>query len=135
MAAAAEESLASDHICRNVVVVVVVAFGNRPRPLAVPLHLCRRGDVTPVKTLSCLHPASSPDQVRPVLAQPRHRDLRHDPGDPAGHHRTGHLLRAHLLVTQGKDRGGSHRRCSEEHTHTDVLATRISKDFCLLWVF
>lgn len=57
-------------------------------------------DITTL-TLFCLS-ISFLDQVWPVLAQSWHRNLWYDPGDPAGHHRTGDLLCPHILLTQGR---------------------------------
>lgn len=57
-------------------------------------------DITTL-TLFCFS-ISLLDQVWPVLAQSWHRNLWYDPGDPAGHHRTGDLLCPHILLTQGR---------------------------------
>ena len=46
------------------------------------------------------------DQMRPVLAQQGHRDLRLHPGHAAGHHRAGHVLREDVLPAQGRARMG-----------------------------
>lgn len=47
------------------------------------------------------------DQMRSVLAQQGHGDLRLHPGHPAGHHRAGHVLRADVLPAQGGAQAGT----------------------------
>lgn len=54
-------------------------------------------------TLTCV-PSPGADQMRPVLAQQGHGDLRLHPGHAPGHHRAGHVLREDVLPTQGRAR-------------------------------